>query len=222
MTVSFSENSDCNINPRNKSGLHLGLDNISQDNVITKAFLNKNEDLAKLLGYQKRSLTAANINTNTMKASDAPILDNKMFGFVEEFEVDEACSYVENLNLNSNLINIGIGVAIVFLIIAICLLVICCKYRGVKNNYQRLLEETEVSEIPHVAVPKHNSHEPEPSYLDTEHKEHNHDHSEENLPQTNKKSDVAKDSNSTDITKEEVSEENLQTEKPDSEGKIDA
>jgi len=144
MTVSFSENEDCNINGKQDpklSGYKQTSNNIA--NIITYDSLMYDKELGELLNYKP---FRRNLNKTETIASNYTILtnfSNAYTGYIETIEEYVPCNFYDNLN--SDLYYIVIAIVVIFVISTLCVLIIYCKYRGVKNDYHRLKEENDTT-----------------------------------------------------------------------------
>jgi len=135
MTVTFSENDDCIINNRKTKPNNEDHKTFNSDfNIINSQTLQQNRAISNLVVRKKRKLSINLINKQQN--------DNLDLGYVDTIYEFLPCKFYDNLN--SDLIYIVIFIPVVFFITCVIILIIYCKYRAVRNDYQRLQEENDV------------------------------------------------------------------------------
>ena len=135
------EHGECIINEK-KSNYKMTIPEFNSDNIITNEFMkDKEHELANLLGYDKQERF---LNKNMESAKkDVNELDPIHYGYVEHAKEIFECNFYYNVNDEFKILTIIIP--IVFVITTLCIIIIYCKYRVVRNSYERLREEVEPS-----------------------------------------------------------------------------
>ena len=89
-----------------------------------------------------------NITYQSPKAKNMSFLGNlsvnDSFYYINDFREQENCTIIDNID--RSYIILGAVLPVLYFLFVILLLFICCKYKRVKNNYQKLVDGEDVKE----------------------------------------------------------------------------